>query len=201
MILYTVQHKEVYKQLVKNKRYFTDSKYICFKEFEKAYQWINTKAQEKISSWNTLRPVWCWTKKPDLRSYRFISNPDEPKKQEYVLLTLEVPDSLILLSHFGLWHCVLGNMEVCINEKEGQYWDKKLETYEREDLQEEIEKTWEKIILRPGETYPKSWSESYSGSPDDLQAIIPYIDISMVSKVREFTMVNKAKPIKKRLNI
>lgn len=200
MKLYTIQHIKVWETLERHHKYVTDEAFICEENFKQCYEWLNQQAKEKISGWNASRPVWCWVKKPDLRSYRFIFDADKPSQEEYVLLTLEVPDELILLSHFGLWHSVLNGFPVARNEDEDTYWENRLETYELNnlphDLQSDMKKSWENILLLPGEEFAH-WSEEYAGDKQDLQAIIPYIQKNMVKDCKKFKMVNKAKTKKK----
>lgn len=196
MKLYTIQHLKVWETLEKNHKYETDEAFICEENFRQSYEWLNQQAKKLIPQWTASRPVWCWVKKPDLRSYRFIFDTEKPGQEEYVLLTLEVPDQLILLSHFGLWHSVLNGFPVARNQEEETYWDSRLETYELSNiplnLKSEMEKSWENILLLPGQEF-SNWNEDYAGDKHDLQAIIPYIEKNMVMDCKKFNMVNKAK--------
>lgn len=60
-------------------------------------------------------PVWAWyqwegmRKRPDMRVHG--RNWGE-KGTPIVLLTIEVPDNLVLLSDFDYWHCVLNDGEI-----------------------------------------------------------------------------------------
>lgn len=201
MKLYTVQHHKVWETLEKEGVYFTDEKFICDESFNKSYEWLNQMAQKHNPHWTGLRPVWCWVKRPDLRAYRFISDPDRPKKEKYVLLTLEIPDTQVLVSHFGLWHNVLNGFPVTFNEQEWNDWESKMETYELshfpydsqdlpENLRQEIYQSWERI-LKLNENSFKDFEETYTGEKDDLQAITPCLKKEQVVKVEVFEMINK----------
>lgn len=58
-------------------------------------------------------PIWAWYqwegkhKRPDMRTHRRWCVKGTP----IVLLTLEIPDHLVLLSDYDMWHCVLNHGE------------------------------------------------------------------------------------------
>lgn len=195
MLLYTLQHKSVWETLVKEGEYMTDINYICEPSFIEAYKWLNQVAYKYKPHWFGDRPVWCWTKRPDMRKQKFIFDKDKPLEQDYVILTLEVPEQFILLTHFGLWHSVLNGFPVSLNEPEDNQWDKKLETYEMnclpKHLEQEKQNSWEQIIYNNG--FSQTWDEEYVGKQEDLQAIIPSIKLNMLVKTEHVKLINKYK--------
>ena len=114
MRLWTFQSLEVYQILTKDKQYtcdfFKSELYREFKQFAKAYRWMKEQMKDRNMNPDNVCPVWCWYKwngrhqRPDLRYSDFkYRNTDE------YLLTLEVPDELVLLSDFDEWHMILND--------------------------------------------------------------------------------------------
>jgi hypothetical protein len=198
MKLYTIQHIEVYKALKKQGFYATNTNYICEENFQEAYDWLAKMARKHKKFDCNGRPIWCWTKRPDMRTYKFISDPSRPKKEKYVLLTLEVPANRVLLSEFGLWHCVLNKSPVVLNSQEDKQWDKLLKPYggyignkTPQKIIKLMEKSWEKIIFKDSTSF-KNFDKKWIGKVQ-LQATIDKIDIDQVLKVEYFNLINKSK--------
>lgn len=143
MILWTIQTPEVYTQIL------NEGVYICEKEkaplledeeFQKAYEWLTEKMEQKIGHSDAKYPVWAWYiadgkhKKPDLRFSGY-----GERGQELVCLEIEIPDEKVVLSDFDLWHFVLGDMYL---------FDEDEEFEDLEDLPEEKkEASWDKVFV------------------------------------------------------
>ena len=112
MIVYTIQHLEVFNKIFKNGQYQTDKRFICAKRFDEAYAWYVDQAKKRIENWIETRPIWVWTEKPDLRSWKTSQSSSCAQINQYVLLTLEIPNDQILLSNFDLWHFVLNGHNI-----------------------------------------------------------------------------------------
>ncbi len=143
MVLWTIQSKEVYERLQNDGIYTCDenkSSLLEYKEFQKAYEWLTKKMEQKIGHSNVKYPVWAWYssdgkhKKPDLR----LSGYGE-RGEELVCLEIEIPDEKVVLSDLDLWHFVLGDMYLFDEDEE-------LEDFE-EASKEKKEASWDKIFV------------------------------------------------------
>lgn len=194
MRVYTVQHKNVVNKLMKKGFYKTDRRFICEKSFSYAYLWMARMAK-KYKGWWEPRPVWAWLKKPDLRSYRFYSNPKEPISRVDYLITLEIPEDEVLVSEFGLWHCVLNDFPVEANKEQEVFWkgleDKKNnKKISVQDFNKRKENSWEQILFLKSSSFDH-FEESFIGKIH-LQATLPYIKKEWVVKVDPVKMKNTA---------
>lgn len=152
---------------------------------------------KKHKGWNEPRPVWAWHKRPDLRSYRFFGDDQGPSHRTDYLITIDVPDELVLLSEFGLWHCVLNSSYVYINKNQEKYWDKLLKPYNDllykapKKIHKLKEKSWEQILFLHPKSFAK-FDKSITGQLE-LQAIIPYLKQEWVVSVQPIKMKNTRK--------
>jgi hypothetical protein len=105
MRVFTIQHRSVINKILKQGQYKTDSRFICFEHFSKHYKWMAKQAKKRIKNWSSNRPIWVWTSRPDLRSWK-------SEAKNLVIIELEIPDEEILLSNFELWHFVLNNSPI-----------------------------------------------------------------------------------------
>lgn len=198
MKVYTIQHLKVWEELQKTGQYQTNPQYICEETFQEAYQWLNRMAQ-KYQGWQVKRPIWVWTKRPDLRKSRFFQDPAQAAVEPHVLLTLNCPDQQLLLSEFGLWHCVLNYFPVAVNDQQAKSWDKLLEPYggmvHKAPLEiiEKMKASWEQILYLNPQSFAH-FDKEFCGELE-LQGIIPQINLHQVERVQPFEMVNKAKKI------
>jgi hypothetical protein len=196
MRLYTIQHKSVVDTLQKKGIYKTNRKFICEPTFKAAYQWLSQMAK-KHRGWQEARPVWAWHQRPDMRNYRFFKDPEGPPSRRDYLITLEVPDELVLLSEFGLWHCVLNNYYVYVNQKQEKAWTKLLKPY-NDDLHKAPKKihklkeaSWEQILFLNPKSFNK-FNKQYTGTIE-LQAILPFLKKEWVVSIKPIKMKNTHK--------
>lgn len=196
MRLYTIQHKSVVDKLTTKGVYKTDRRFICEPTFQEAYNWL-VRMAKKYKGWSESRPVWAWEKRPDLRNYRFFGDSKAPASRIDYLITLEVPDELVLLSEFGLWHCVLNNSPVYVNNTQEKKWYKLLKPYDDcmwkapKKLHKLKEKSWEQILFLNNKSFAK-FDKSITGNIE-LQAIIPYLKKEWVVSIKPIKMKNTLK--------
>lgn len=124
MILWTIQHQNAFDNLQKTGVLRTDEDHILWKEdFQFAYDWMASQMEEGIgpAPSNVKYPIWLWyewegiRKRPDMRSFgRYWAEKGTP----IVLLTVDVPSHLIVLSDFDQWHIVLGNGYLALSKEE-----------------------------------------------------------------------------------
>lgn len=191
MRVWTIQHNQVYKTLLKKGQYKADGRFICSEHFRSAYNWLISEAQKKVPSWTDPGAVWFWDKKPDLRTYRWIYHSKEPREQDFVLLELEVDPKLCLRSDFDSWHLVL-NDRFCDTTKKGSSYD---------DFYNRLPKKYHSV---ESSQYPRSYQKELHGSWSQVlrekpkknethQVIKEKIFLSEVKSVTHFKMINKAK--------
>lgn len=174
MVVYSIQPLSVLKKIMKGE-YYPDNLKIP-QDFIRAYKWYMRQAGLPRY------PIWIWKERPDLRKYRTIQDSNLKKgKVKFALLKLEIPDHLILLTDFGLWHMVLNNQPICYNEKEFNKLAKA--------SQKQIEATWKRIIYKNENSYQK-FDSKWIGKVE-LQGIVAKITPSMILEIKYFSQINK----------
>ncbi len=117
MILWSVQHRAAYEELLKTGTLRANEDFIWKDVFQKSYHWMCRQMKERIgeSPKGVRYPVWAWyqyegkRKRPSMRKLRKrYGNPGTP----LVVLTIDVPDDNVLLSDFGYWHHVLNDVHM-----------------------------------------------------------------------------------------
>ena len=124
MVLWTIQHQAAWEMLQNTGVLHADENHILWKEdFQPAYNWMSAQMEEAIGPAppNVKYPVWPWyecegvRRRPDMRSFgRYWAEKGTP----IVLLTVDVPSHLIVLSDFDQWHIILGNGYLALSEEE-----------------------------------------------------------------------------------
>ncbi len=158
MELWSIQHKAAYDKLQTEGVLHANEKYLfCQDELRFAYDWMAEQLTQRVGKApNGVRyPIWAWyqwegkRKRLDMRTHRRWSVKGTP----IVLLTLEIPDHLVLLSDYDMWHCVLNNGEAsfCIDS-------------EKRYTEQEIRESWNDIF---------KWDErnEYWPEPKTTQAV------------------------------
>ena len=141
MLLWSIQHLGAYEELLKTGTLRANEEYmICPDVFLKPYEWIAAQMNKRIGPppKGVRFPIWAFyqwegqRKRLDMRTHRRWGKAGTP----IVLLTIDVPDELVLLSNFDMWHCVL-NQSLCPIAEEDDI---------EEPTQEEIENSWNNIF-------------------------------------------------------
>ncbi|MCR4712913.1 MAG: DUF3841 domain-containing protein [Treponemataceae bacterium] len=151
MLLYTIQPVELYEKLLAEKTLVNTGNFFddfTRETFVRSYDWmvcqIIARGIEKPE--NAKYPFWAWYKysvekaKPDLRHAGHA-----PRGTECVCLELVLPDNSVLLSNFDLWHFVLNNRPIFLEEN----WDQLCDEFDSFplDKQEMVkQKSWETIF-------------------------------------------------------
>ncbi|MDU5081494.1 DUF3841 domain-containing protein [Tissierella carlieri] len=157
MKIWTIQSIDIWEKLKEEKIVTCDEKLASYLKdedysFLEQYNWIRNKMINKIgdSSYKSnIYPIWGWYiykgqhKKPDLRR-----SAHGPSGEQMACIELEIPDKKVLLSDFDLWHYVLNNWYIGDSGNEDELdaeweWLDSLPKEERQDL---IEKSWDKIF-------------------------------------------------------
>ena len=105
MLLWSIQHKRAYEKMEQTGVLRADKNFIAADRFEDSYLWMAEQMEKRIGEppESVIFPVWAWyqwegmRKRPDMRVHG--RNWGE-KGTPVVLLTIDVPDNLVLLSDF-----------------------------------------------------------------------------------------------------
>lgn len=123
MLLWTIQHKSAYEKLIETSTLQANEHNLFFEDdFLDAYRWLSEQMKQRIGNPpdSVQYPVWAWYqwegvhKRLDMRSHRKWTEKGTP----IVLLTIDVPDNLVLLSDFDMWHCVLNQSYLPLTEED-----------------------------------------------------------------------------------
>lgn len=117
MILWTIQHRNAYEELLQKGVLRGKSEYIDDEFFGEPYKWMVDQMKRRIGNppEGVFLPIWAWyqwegkRKRPDMR---FHGRGWGEKGTPIVLLTIDVPDNCVLLSDFDYWHVVLNDGEI-----------------------------------------------------------------------------------------
>ena len=124
MILWSIQHKNAYDQMLRDGRLVVSEEYVrrSMPEFIFAYSWMTDQMIKRIGQKpkGVNYPMWAWyqwegeRKRLDMRSHRVWGEKGTP----IVLLTIDVPPEKVLLSDFDMWHMVLNNGYLALTEED-----------------------------------------------------------------------------------
>lgn len=152
MIIRSVQKREVLDSVMSTGvAYCTDVRTMAddpdFPLFSVAYRWMSEQMERRIPSGKPERaqsPFWGWAQYGNSRKvYRMDQKQYSP--EEYVLLTLDIPEDQLLLSDFDLWHYPLNGC-ACTDSRELRKCQGQDFLSLPEDLRNAIMKSWERIF-------------------------------------------------------
>ena len=179
MLLWTVQHRAAYEQMFQTGTLRANEAHLfCGDELKFAYDWLAAQMRERVGEppEGVNYPVWAWyqyngmRKRPDMRGphrrYRARGTP-------IVLLTVDVPEKNVLLSDFDMWHCVLNNGYIDVDEADDESFC---------GGQVEIEQSWRHVLEI------ETAFELYGGAEErSIQATMWEIRAEWVKKAEFFT--------------
>lgn len=152
MRLWSFQPEKVADELLSGHRFICDprqsSYYDPYEEFRRAYDWIGAQVEERVPRPDGVElPVWAWAlnyglaQRPDRRRmlFRNFARTD-------VILELEVPDELVILSDFDDWHCVLNDIPIRTDAE----WE---HDADREFTVDETRRSWQRIFSVEGREF------------------------------------------------
>ncbi|WHE88346.1 DUF3841 domain-containing protein [Lachnoanaerobaculum gingivalis] len=150
MLLWTIQHKTTYDILLETGRLIANEKSLLFEgAFRSSYDWLAKQMKKRIGMPpNGVRyPIWAWyqwegvRKRPDMRTHRYGGKKGIP----IVLLSIDVPDNMVLLSDFDMWHVILNDGYLPLYEKDDIEYpseDEKLKSWENVFCIDEVTDCW-----------------------------------------------------------
>lgn len=152
MVLWTVQPRELYEEIMITGKYTFDRTMDPMRnDFERAYLWLeNRMASAGIVRKNPEDPlVWAWHTYAGSNEHPQTDNPDVwSDTRDEVMIEVEVPDDQILLSDFDSWHCVLNHWycESALNEDDADREHNWFGLLSPEKQEAEMKKSWERIF-------------------------------------------------------
>lgn len=178
MKLWTVQAPEAWS-IIERFGTFTARWDRIDQDFLAAYQWMAAQMERRGIALNGHAPVWAWRSynpphrdRPDLRRAGHA-----PRGAQSVLIELDLPDALALVSDFDAWHAVLNGWFLSLSEAE------ETEHERAKRSQDMIVQSWERIFdLSSGDP---AWRRRPTERP--LQATLARIDRNWVRSTLEFT--------------
>lgn len=181
MLIYTIQEKKYLNKYFKNK--IKPGQVICFEDFRRPYEWLNKTLSKKNKHFKKNEyHFWGWIEKPDLRTHRHYME----KNKTYNLLTLNIPDELIVLSDYQLWHFVLNGSLLYKSEKQYKQFSQKHKMdyhnywkLSNKKMKKEIEESWEEIF-----------KVKFKNNKHNIQAHFPAIKNDYIIEVKEFQGAN-----------
>lgn len=194
MRLWTIQREGAWKVL-RERGYLTARRRFAFADFLPAYDWLAGQMRDKLPATHPSRssvPLWAWYQyesvakpRPDLRSSGYL-----PAGTPGWRIEFEIPDELVLLSDFELWHLVLNYSYLPSSEADDERFDREhphLRTWWSEPpddpaIDAEIRGSWQRI-------FDLDWSDPYVAGPRDtksIQATFWRLEMAWVRRVDSF---------------
>lgn len=122
--------------------YLTGNRAYIWEEFVEPYHWMMEQMGKRISNYAGEYPVWLWTERPDLRRSGHLE-----KREQGVLLKIELDPKDVLLSDFQAWHIVLNHSYLSL------YCDDNDQTYSADELR----KSWDLIFEIDQLNHSEAW--------------------------------------------
>lgn len=194
--LWTIQHINFYRKLLKEKMIYASFRPEIESEFIPGYNWLMTQMEIKIGQKpsHTHYPIWAWYQwngikqaRPDLRYSSHLY-----KGTHGVRLTIQKDIRDILLSDFELWHSPFYYKDyIASNHLQEELFEQKLKKQNLENirfeqlpphLKKEIEESWQ-LIFDINKSAPNYLNDINTKS---IQATFWSLNLDEVMKVEEF---------------
>jgi hypothetical protein len=129
MVLWTIQHVAAWERLQRNGLLRADGRRI-WPHFRDSYRWMAEQMRLRLSPPGGGFPLWGWYRcegirreRPDLRAAGYLRTGTPGVRIEF-----ELPDSMVLLSDFEAWHCVLNRSLLSLTEHEFETFHAELDS-------------------------------------------------------------------------
>jgi len=161
------------------------------------YKWMVEQMVKRLPEVSGEAPMWAQPHKPDLRRDRWAWG-----DRWMVRIEFDVPDELVLLSDYGLWHQVLNNFFCALNEAEFDEFNDREDARNRElvdvkgfgyrkawrwtkrQFRQEIRESWLRIFDE--EAIAQADPEWIGTPPHEKQACLDALHLEWVRDVRVF---------------
>ncbi|MFD0986249.1 DUF3841 domain-containing protein [Methyloligella solikamskensis] len=198
MRLWTIQTKAAWDYLQKHGVLRASRKHQS-EDWPLAYKWMTDQLSKRVGPppSNGMIPLWGWyqcrgqsRKRPDLRFWRFRTNP--PGK--YTLIECDLPDEHVVLSDYDAWHIILNEGFVSVTDDDDDEYYAGCRQYEltpTPELAEELNRTlygsWERVIDMEALTEPGY----YAMDRKSIQACFWEIKQDQIKSAKPFTSVGR----------
>ena len=162
MKVYTIQTIDFYKELLQNGVVYCNRESGWCKDCKVQYDWMAEQMRDRLGVPplpDIKYPIWVWLQYTSRKKPKPPMSPKEiPDGQtEAVLLELEVPDNLVLLSDLDLWILPLNHWAINNRHEDRQLY-KELAEYEKingkcyemheypEEIRRKIYDSWERVF-------------------------------------------------------
>ena len=152
MLVWSIRTPVEVEQLLNTGVLRTDTKKMD-QDFLRDYNWMSQQLTQRVevAPPDVTYPIWVWVhyyhtqkSRPDLR--RLKRTWSSVKGKPFVLLTLDIPNELILMSSFDAWHAVLNNHPYTSKDEEYEYFEQVLPTLPPEEAEQLKQQTWQRIF-------------------------------------------------------
>jgi len=166
MRLWTIQDGRAHQRLLDKGVLYGDWRRVEAQCFKPAYKWLCAQMEQRGIALNGRPPIWSWTHKPDMRWAMHRHRGEHG----VVVLELEIPDGLVLVSNFDAWHCVLNDHFMALTDDEvEQMFD-----YPRAEVVESWRRVFDNDLCVKYEHHKS------------CQATFPAIELDYIVKSKEF---------------
>lgn len=200
MLLWTIQPEEIWNIILKEGVYRCDPEKCEFLQereekldpkFTPAYSWLADQMDKRVGKRpeGVQFPVWAWyqyncKRKPDLRRERWENGYDG---ERFACIELEIPDKLVLLSDFHMWHFVLNRWPISDTEEESNRLDSFLDNVEQDKAEAFLRQNWERVFdITP-------FKNEWTSRGEDIQATFWELKYEYVKRARFFSAARKWK--------
>lgn len=129
VILWTIQDLPAWERLQRDGVLRADGRRVP-PYYRDAYRWMSEQMRLRLPPNPSRFPLWGWYRwqgvsrcRPDLRCAGHLE-----RRVPGVRIEVDLPDSTVLLSDFGAWHCVLNRSFLPLNDSEDDALAAELET-------------------------------------------------------------------------
>lgn len=186
MILWTIQPKKIYDEIMRTGRYRCDFNKSHMTAWKYQYDWLVQEMKSRIGKppKGVTYPVWAWymwesrRKKPDLRREKWENG---TKGDRFVCMEIDIPENRLLLSDFDLWSIILLNSLISESEEEYRKLKAVYDSLPEKDRRTFREQNWKKAFnITP---YENDWICRGSS----IQATFWELRREDINSIRRFT--------------
>lgn len=159
MRICTFQTQEVYNALISEGVVLVDPTKSVFlsdpdwSSFIPPYDWMRDQMRQRLPGYQGGYPWWG------------LAEPTSDELHHWAghghLLELDIPDELVLISHYDAWYCVLNNWNCALTEEEDAEFDAKWDNASDPERMAAIQDTWQRIFDYQTLSKTTIWRESY----------------------------------------
>lgn len=185
MKLWMIASANLWQELKQEGQLFSDPAKSHLKLFERAYEWMRCQMAKRLPGFQGHSPWWAWAQwkvehpRPDLRARRLHGG--FAPGSLCVRMELELPEHEVLCSDFALWHVILNDGHISLNETEADAWDRLLPELQTREV---LEASWERIFDLERRGADPKWMGSTAKEVQAVFETLRLIDVRQVTYFR-----------------